>query len=395
MHIFINALNARLGGGQTYLINLLQHLPETSSVRISMLLSTSQGMAGIPEGVNVRKSGKWLQKPLLRAIWERLFLPGVLRREKADVLFCPGGVVLTRPPRGCRLVTMFRNMIPFDIKQRKRYAWGYKRVRNWLLQKIMASSLRKADLVIFISDYARRVIEDHPKIAVKKSVVIPHGISDRFMIPSRAEETRTVIHEGAYLLYVSSVDVYKMQIEVIRAFSRLESGRRGLTLVLAGPEINRKYAARVRAEVNRFGLEEAVKMVGSIPYDELPLWYQNAKINIFASESENCPNILLEMMASGRPVACSNYPPMPEFGQDAVAYFDPEDPDTLADVIDKLLGSRSLCEKLSYRSVEISRSYQWRDAARQTWEEIYSLVNKDKNTPTLASEASGGRSSAG
>ncbi len=360
-----------------------------------MLASPSQGLSGIPEGVNIMRSGKWLQRPVVRAIWERLFLPGVLRREKADVLFCPGGVVLTSPPRGCRLVTMFRNMIPFDIKQRKRYAWGYKRIRNWLLERIMASSMSKADLVIFVSDYARNVIEDHPKVTVKKSVVIPHGISDRFLVSARIEETRTLTHEGDYLLYVSSVDVYKMQIEVIRAFSRLEPATRGLTLVLAGPEINREYAARVRAEVKRLGLEEAVKMVGSIPYDELPFWYQNAKINIFASESENCPNILLEMMASGKPVACSSYPPMPEFGRDAVIYFDPEAPDTLANVLKELLGNRSLCEKLSSRSVEIAKGYQWRDAASQTWDEIYSLLVNHKQSPALVSEDSRGESSAG
>jgi glycosyltransferase involved in cell wall biosynthesis len=108
----------------------------------------------------------------------------------------------------------------------------------------------------------------------------------------------------------------------------------------------------------------------------LPYLYQNARINIFASECENCPNILLEMMASGRPVVCSNYPPMPEFGGNAVAYFDPEKPESLANILDILLDSPEQQQTLADSAFEKAKNYRWDDAARQTWQVITALSGK-------------------
>ena len=60
-------------------------------------------------------------------------------------------------------------------------------------------------------------------------------------------------------------------------------------------------------------------------HDELPNLYKNAEINVFLSEVENCPNILLEALASKKPVLCSNKHPMIEFGGDAPFYCNPRD----------------------------------------------------------------------
>ena len=49
-------------------------------------------------------------------------------------------------------------------------------------------------------------------------------------------------------------------------------------------------------------LEKKVFILGDIQQERLPQLYQNAEINIFCSETENCPNILLEAMSAGKPV---------------------------------------------------------------------------------------------
>ena len=376
MNVFIHALNARLGGGQTYLYNLLHNLPDDLSLHVTLLVPATTKFQSLPTNVHIKKGGRWLEYPLIRAAWERLYLPIILRKEMPEVLFCPGGVIATRTPRGCKIVTMFRNMIPFDMKQRKRYAFGYKRMRNWMLERIMLSGMRKADLVIFISQYARKVIDKRLVGEIKNSVVIPHGINDVFRKTSSREARPSWLPEGDYLLYVSSVDVYKMQVEVIRAFALLDPFRRGLKLVLVGPEINKDYSKRVNEVITQHGILDAVIVFGSVPYDKLPVLYQNAAVNIFASECENCPNILLEMMASGRPVVCSNYPPMPEFGGDTVAYFDPENPKILAKVLDELLSNTEQQERLAAMALERSNEYRWADVATRTWQAIAALSEK-------------------
>ena len=380
MHVYIHALNARLGGGQTYLGNMLRYVPDKDSLKVTLLVPYSAQLPALAGNVCVRRGAEWLENPLLRMMWEKLILPRILKKEQAEVLFCPGGVVVTRPPRNCRVVTMFRNMIPFNMKQRMRYPYGYKRLRNWLLQRVMLSSMQKADLVIFISRYAREVISGHKKTAIRKSVVIPHGVNDIFRAAPAADSKPSFLPEGDYLLYVSSIDVYKMQIEVVQAFAQLDPGKRGLSLLLVGPVINSRYGARLRDEISRLGLGDVVRFIGSVPYEQLPYLYQNATINIFASECENCPNILLEMMASRRPVVCSSYPPMPEFGDDAVSYFEPEQPETLSRLLEELLDDSSLREDLAEKALKRAEGYRWEKAAGRTWREIISLGERRQST---------------
>ena len=375
VRIFINAISARRGGGQTYLINLLKYFPtEYNNIDIFLLAPDSLELSTDYKNLT-RVHVNWpIENPFLRAIWEKLFLPKMLRQMGIDVLFCPGGVIGTTPPSGCKTVTMFRNMIPFDLKVRRMYPLGYMRVRNWILEKVMSQSMMRADLVIFISEFAKNVIENYTKKSLKKAVVIPHGINPHFRNPvdSTLSKPDWVPKDG-YFLYVSIFDVYKAQIEVVQSYALLKQQRNTREkLVLAGPE-NPDYGMKLRAEIERLGLNNEVLLVGAIPYNQLPSIYHNAVINIFASECENCPNILLEALSAGRPLFSSNIPPMPEFGGDAVVYFDPACPEQLAEKIIAVIDDPSKMEALALKSKIRSMQYQWSDAARETWKTMLDL----------------------
>jgi glycosyltransferase involved in cell wall biosynthesis len=374
MRVLINAFSARQGGGQTYLRYLLQFLPSDSGVEIFILAPDSLELP--KDRVNIKRPRvAWpVENPYLRAIWERLLLPGLLREIKADILFCPGGVVGTRPPKGCRTVTMFRNMIPFDLAQRRKYPLGFDRLRNWLLNRVMLKSMVHADLVIFISEYARKVIEAVAGGPLTRALVIYHGINPRFRIEAGAELPRPdwLPSEG-YLLYVSTLDVFKAQVEVVRGYAILKQQRQTREkLLLVGPE-NPTYGEKVRSEITRLGLTGEVIVVGAIPHEALPAVYHHALISIFASESENCPNILLESLAAGRPIVASNRLPMPEFGGDAVVYFDPTSPADLAEKLAAIIDNPAYMVQLSEKALERSRLFDWDTAARLTWKAIENL----------------------
>jgi len=114
--------------------------------------------------------------------------------------------------------------------------------------------------------------------------------------------------------------------------------------------------------------------VGPVDHHELPALYQNALINIFASECENCPNTMLEAMASGRPLLASNRPPMPEFGQDAAVYFDPSSPQELADILISIIDDPARLRELSTKVRERSQRYDWAKTAESTWTVFEQLV---------------------
>ena len=369
MKIVINAFSARMGGGKTYLANLLSNLPDDPHLSIDLFASSSFGAEA---DARVRRvATRWpMANPLLRALWERFALPAYLRRVNADILFCPGGVVGTHAPAGCKTVTMFRNMLPFDIEARRRLPFGLQRLRNWLLNRVLLESMSRADLTIFISEFGRKLIESRTKI--NKAVTITHGIAANFRVYDRALPSPA--GAGKYLLYVSRFDVYKHQYEVVQAFASLPPSLNAhLQLFFVG-ETGGAEATRVMSLVEELGMGDRIKALGAIAYTELPSYYRNAEAIIFASSCENCPNILLEALGAGRPVLSSNVPPMPEFGGPNIIYFSPLDPEDLATELSKVLSDSNYAQQVATASAERSLRYDWERTARDTWAEISDLA---------------------
>jgi glycosyltransferase involved in cell wall biosynthesis len=373
MKIVINALSARLGGGQTYLKNLLAHLPGQSDLDILVYAPAS---LRLPEDARIRRATpRWpTENPLLRSLWEKLALPRILKQEQADMLFCPGGLISTRPPAGCRTVTMFRNMTPFDRRARRALPFGLQRLRNWLLEPLMLSSMARADLTIFISDFARRVIED--RIRVRQGQTIPHGIAPAFRTHGKVVERPGRLPPGEYLLYVSKFESYKHHHEVVQGFARLPRQlQERYSLVLVG-ETDHPSAAQVAATKDTLCVPGSVQVLGPVPYAELPAYYHHAAAILFASSCENCPNILLEALASGRPVLSSNVMPMPEFGGPGIEYFSPFDPDDIASSLRRLLDDPQHAKSVAAAALAESRRYDWSKSAASTWAALAGLAGQ-------------------
>ena len=374
--VLIDALSARQGGGQTYLANLLDHLPADPPSTIYVLAPDTLQLPGDNPRIRRVPARRSLQNPFARAVWQRLQMPPLLSRLKADILFCPGGIIGSRVPRGCKTVTMFRNMIPFSETHAWRYRPGYMRIRNSLLRRAFLHSMLRADLVIFLSNHGKATIETHLGTRLQNCVTIPHGLARRFRDSSISLSAafRTIRPAGAYLLYASTLDYYKAQVEVVRAYALLKDRR--ITkekLLLVGPEYP-EYGKLVRREIADLGLCDSVFLTGAVPHSEMPGLYRNAVINIFASECENCPNILIEALASGRPVLSSHHPPMPEFGGDGALYFDPRSPSDLAEKLATVLGNPLRMKELAARAEKRSRLYDWESCAQKTWHSMFQLV---------------------
>ena len=374
MKIVIDALSARVGGGQTYLKNLLAHLPEQLDLDIVVY---APAYLQLPSDRRIRRRIiTWLpENPLIRAMWQILALPRIIVREKAQILFCPGGIVITRVPVGCKTVATFQNLLPFDPVATARVPHGLQRIRLFLLNQVMLHSMRRADLTIFISDYARHVIE--ALTPVRKAVTIPHGISDAFRTHTKTLPRPAWLPKGEYLLYVSLFDVYKHQFEVAAAFAALPADLvTQYTLLLVG-KTDKVLTRRVTDLARNRGLENQIRVTGPIAYADLPAAYHHATVNLFASSCENCPNILLEALGAGRPVLSSDVMPMPEFGVDAVEYCSPTNPNSIRDALVRLLRDGALRSRLAAAAARRSADFDWARTARMSWGHITGLVMSD------------------
>ena len=374
--VLIEALSAVIGGGQTYLINLLENIPKEwkDSHRIVAILprSIKESLGPSRDLEIITPQFNTLSLPK-RGLWLRFYLPKLLDKLKCDVLFCPGGFLPVKVSIATKTAITFQNMLPFDDAERRRFPHGYIRSRLRLLKYIQGASIKNSDMVIFISEYAKSEIDKAIPQRRGKSVVIPHGLSEDFRrkSPTKPESLK----EFEYVLYVSILFNYKAQLEVVQAWSKVRQVRNTKEkLVLVGPEYL-PYGIKVRKLIDSLGLQDEVIITGPVPYLELPSYYQNAKVNLFASSCENCPNILLEALAAGRPVLCSNYPPMPEFGGAAVEYFDPYKPDELANLLLKYLDDGELCASMGKKAFEHSFKYDWKESAAKTWNALAELAH--------------------
>jgi glycosyltransferase involved in cell wall biosynthesis len=359
----IEASNLRRGGGITHLREILRAAdPRDFGFDEVIVWSGKATLDALP------RAGGWLRlehKPLLdrglaqRSWWQSVELAREARRERCDVLFVPGGSYAGafRP-----FVTMSRNMLPFEPAERRRYGLSSLGLKLAVLERVQGASMKRADGVIFLNEYARRRVTARTGTLRGKTAIIPHGVAEEFRRAPRMQK-----EVAGRLLYVSIVDVYKHQPEVAEAVARLRARGLPVEIDFRGPAyppaMKKLEETLARVDPKR----EFVHLGGPAPYGELPAAYAAADAFVFASSCENMPNILLEAMAAGLPIASSNRGPMPEILGDAGVYFDPENVDEIERALAALIEDRGARERFAAAAFARAGEYSWSRCAAETY----------------------------
>ena len=118
---------------------------------------------------------------------------------------------------------------------------------------------------------------------------------------------------------------------------------------------------------------EFINYIPQVSHDELPLQFSKHHAVIYASSCENMPNILIESMASGLPIACSDKQPMPEFLKDGGYYFNANSVDSIKKAIINLIEDNDSYKKIKQNLNEI-RSLKWEETSKKTFNFITSLT---------------------
>jgi glycosyltransferase involved in cell wall biosynthesis len=372
MRLGVDAHNLRGGGALTHLKNFVRFLrPEEHGISEVLVWSGREVLDQLaPESDRIRLVHEpWLDGSILkRTLWRNTRLDR-LAREGCDLLFSPGGLY-TGHFRPC--VTMSRNMLPFEPDEGRRYGASWMGLRVWLLRRGQERSFRNATSVIFISEYARKAIVGMgacPEERVR-TTVIPHGFNRDFLMEPRPQKSISEYspERPLRLLYVSIVDVYKHQWHVVRAVKSLRDRGMPVALDLVGPAYGPSLS-RLRLEMQEVDpAGEFIRYHGPVPYADLPNWYRDTDLFAFASSCENMPNILVEAMAAGLPIACSNRGPMPEVLGSEGNYFDPEAPEEIAEVIERMLDDVDLRQKSALDAHTRVAAYDWQKCTYATAE---------------------------
>jgi glycosyltransferase involved in cell wall biosynthesis len=116
----------------------------------------------------------------------------------------------------------------------------------------------------------------------------------------------------------------------------------------------------------RLGLESKVIFPGYVPQDDLPALLSGARLFVFPSLYEGFGLPVLEAMACGTPVLCSNVSSLPEVAGEAALLVDPIDVKSMAETMNRLLQDEGLRTQLVKRGFQQVRRFSWERCARET-----------------------------
>jgi glycosyltransferase involved in cell wall biosynthesis len=121
---------------------------------------------------------------------------------------------------------------------------------------------------------------------------------------------------------------------------------------------------------------EWVELLGHTDPALLPDLISQSNIFIFASSCENMPNSLVEAMAVGPPIACSNRGPMPEVLCDGGLYFDPENHHSIASCVERIISDEDLREHIAIRAKFLAQRYSWGRCRDETFSNLIATLQQ-------------------
>jgi glycosyltransferase involved in cell wall biosynthesis len=306
-----------------------------------------------------------ISKPLASLLWHGSVLPAISHRENYDVLFLPAANRRLVPWTPCPSVGTVHDFAALYV------AGKYDPARNFYIRNILPALVRRLTRVIAVSESGKRDILEHTRVDEERVTVVPNGVDLNKFRPQDPEESRSRVRRELglslpYLLYVSRLEhPGKNHVRLIQAFARLKRDRSiPHQLVLAGPDWTRAEA--IHEAVALSGVADDIWTPGFVAGDLLPSLYAAADLLVFPSLYEGFGLPILEAMACGTPVACSNISSMPEVGGEAAAYFDPIDIESMSEMIRRQLNDGQLRERRQTLGLERSRRFTWKRCAERT-----------------------------
>jgi len=383
MRIGIDATNIGGGGGVTHLYEILNNFCQNRDKCIEKLtvFSSQRVLSQLPDGEFIQKiTFPFLNKNIIfRTLFQITKFDKEIKKNCDILLSLTGDYIGNFTP----LIGMSRNMLLYEKEVWKQIKQPKEIIRFWLLYNKQKISFMKSSGIIFISHYAKDIITKQINLIGKEIIIINHGISPRFYNQLKEQHQISFYSEQMpfRFIYVSTIHVYKHQCNVIEAISNLKKRGFPVTLDLIGEIIFNPEGKKLFKTIDKVDPNgNFIFYHGHIPYKQLDDIYKNADGVIYASTCENMPNILMECMASGLPIACSDKQPMPEFLKENGFYFNSHDINSIEKALEMLLLNIKLRERMVLNNLEEAKKYQWSNTSNQTFNFIKKIYNLENNS---------------
>lgn len=306
-------------------------------------------MATVP--VSARNRVQWVAG-------EQLLLPRLAAREGVDLVH---SLASTAPAWG-----RFRRVVTVHDLIYARFPEAHAGIRDLGMRVLVPLAVRRSDRVIVDSHSTRSDLVELLGTDAGRIDVVPLGIGTtrRHQPPAERElRERLDLGERRVALSLSAKRPHKNLGALIGALARIPAERRPLLVLPGYPTA---HEAELRERARAAGVLEDVRFLGWLSGEEFEGLWRIAQAFVYPSLYEGFGLPVLEAMARGVPVACSDASSLPEVAGEAALLFDPRDQPAIAAALERLLSDPAEAERLRARGLERAREFTWRRTARLT-----------------------------
>jgi len=289
---------------------------------------------------------------------EQVLLPRLAVRAGIDLMHSLGS---TAPMRGrfVRVVTVHDLIYA-------RFPEAHAGLRDRGMRVLVPGGARRAERVIADSQSTREDLIELIGLPREKIDVVPLGLGAvrrAQSLPERELRERFALAHRDVVLSLSAKRPHKNLRVLLDALAEIDVGSRP---VLVLPGYPTAHEAELREHARARGLEDDVRFHGWVSAQELEGLWELAHAFVYPSLYEGFGLPVLEAMARGVPVACSNASSLPEVAGEAALLFDPHRPAQIAAALGRLLTDAGLRERLGELGRERARQFTWERSARLT-----------------------------
>lgn len=353
-----------------YLVNLLGEMTQLrSAAELEIITLPGQREIYLPDNseASSKQISRWFSHPIPNIAWHQLALPRWQSRRNYDVVFLPAANRRLTASRSLLTVGAVHDLSSFHVENK------YDPARMFYIKQVLPRLINRLSHVITMSESSKRDIVKYAQVPEDRITVIPLGVDHSRYYPEDNPDAldQVLSHyslQEPYILYVSRLEnPGKNHIRLIRAFEQLKA-RHSLPhrLVLAGSDWSR--SEEIHEAAAKSCVADEITFTGYVPNEYLRSLYCGAEFLMFPSLYEGFGLPVLEAMACGTPVACSNLSSLPEVAAGAASLFDPYSTDEMVAAMETLAHSSDLRQQYRRQGIERSQNYQWSTTARKTME---------------------------
>jgi glycosyltransferase involved in cell wall biosynthesis len=252
------------------------------------------------------------------------------------------------------------------------------------LRLTVRRTVKAASCVLTPSEFSKRRILDAYQLSDDKVVVLPNGVSSVFHPVAREaaqRSMRTSLPNVPFILTVGDLQPRKNHLGLIHAFEDLIRAHSQLPhhLLIVGKET--WYAPTVRAAAKKSRVADRIHFTGFVDDEELRRLYGACDLFVYPSFYEGFGLPILEAMACGRAVACSNTSAMPEVADSAALLFDPCSQRDLVFAMRDLLLNPELRQRMERLGVQRAGMFSWASSAAKTLDLYYAVAGDASKAP--------------